>query len=40
MLSLFMMGIFGAMVGLVAYELVGEVRSGKRKLRDRYHDSD
>jgi|CXWL01.1.fsa_nt_gi hypothetical protein len=38
MISLMVFAVFGAMVGLVAFELVEEVRGGKHKLQDRYHE--
>ncbi|CUI08771.1 hypothetical protein [Massilia antarctica] len=38
MLSMFVMAIFGGMVGLVLYELVEEVHGSALDLRDRYHE--
>jgi len=38
MLSMFVLAIFVAMAGLVLYELVEEVRGGKHRLEDRYHE--
>ncbi len=38
MLSLWVLAIFGGLVGLVLYELVAEVHGGAEKLRDRYHE--
>jgi hypothetical protein len=38
MLSLWVIAILGGMVGLIAYELVEEVRGGKHQLHDRYHE--
>lgn len=38
MLSLWVIAIFGGMVGLVLYELVEEVRGGANQLHDRYHE--
>lgn len=38
MLSMFVMAIFGGMVGLVLYELVEEVHGSKLNLHDRYHE--
>ena len=38
MLNVLLIAIFGAMIGLVAYELVDEVRGGADKLHDRYHE--
>jgi hypothetical protein len=35
---LFTMGIFGAMIALIAFEVVAEYRGGHHKLVDRYHE--
>jgi hypothetical protein len=37
MLSMFVIAM-GGMVGLIAYELVQEVRGGTHQLHDRYHE--
>jgi hypothetical protein len=38
MWTLFTLGIFGAMIALIAYEIVSEARGGHHKLVDRYHE--
>jgi hypothetical protein len=38
MWALFTLGIFGAMIALIAYEVVTESRGGHHKLVDRYHE--
>jgi hypothetical protein len=38
MWALFTLGIFGAMIALIAWEVVTEVRGGHHKLIDRYHE--
>ncbi len=38
MLAIFVIAVFGAMIGLVAYELVDEARGGSNELHDRYHE--
>ena len=38
MLAVLFIAIFGAMVGLTAYELISEVRDAKHELKDRYHE--
>lgn len=38
MLSMLVIGILGGMVGLIAYELIEEVRGGSHRLHDRYHE--
>jgi hypothetical protein len=38
MLSLWVLAMFGGMVGLVIYELVQEVHGGRHQLHDRYHE--
>jgi hypothetical protein len=36
--ALFTMGIFGAMIALIAFEIVSESRGGHHKLVDHYHE--
>ena len=38
MLAMFVVAIFGGMVGLVVYELVQEIRGSAHQLHDRYHE--
>jgi hypothetical protein len=38
MWTLFTLGIFGAMIALIVYEVVAETRGGHNKLTDRYHE--
>ena len=38
MLSVFVTAILGGIVGLIAFELVEEIRGGTQKLEDRYHE--
>ncbi|MEC5162148.1 hypothetical protein ACFDR9_002527 [Janthinobacterium sp. CG_23.3] len=38
MFSVFIMGIFGAMICLIVVEMVGEMSNSRRKLMDRYHE--
>ncbi len=35
---MFVMGIFAGMVGLIAFELIEEIRGGSHQLHDRYHE--
>lgn len=38
MLNIMVIAILSGMVGLVAYELVEEIRGGTRRLHDWYHE--
>jgi len=38
MLVVFVFAVLGGMAGLVAYEIVDEVRSSSHRLQDRYHE--
>lgn len=38
MITLLIFVIFGAMVGLILYELVDQVQGSAHRLQDRYHD--
>ncbi len=38
MASMFVIAVFGAIVGLVLYEIIEEVRGGSQQLHDRYHE--
>lgn len=38
MFTLLTIGIFGAMIGLIAFEIVQESRGSHNKLTDRYHE--
>jgi len=38
MFTLLIIGIFGGMISLIAYEIVSELRGSQQKLTDRYHE--
>lgn len=38
MITLLTIGIFGCMIGLIAFEIVQETRGSHNKLTDRYHE--
>ncbi|MET3131304.1 hypothetical protein AAKU55_001563 [Oxalobacteraceae bacterium GrIS 1.11] len=38
MFTVLIIGIFGAMIGLIIYEVVDELRGSSQKLMDRYHE--
>lgn len=38
MFYLLVIGIFGAMISLIIYEVVDELRGSTHKLEDRYHE--
>ncbi|MBB3118399.1 hypothetical protein FHS03_001430 [Massilia violacea] len=38
MMTLFTMGIFACMIGLIVFEIVAEGRGSHHKLLDRYHE--
>jgi hypothetical protein len=38
MISLMFFGMLSGLVGLIAYEVIEEVRGAKHKLHDRYHE--
>lgn len=38
MFYLLVIGIFGAMISLIVYEVIDELRGSRHKLEDRYHE--
>lgn len=38
MVGMIVLAVFGAIAGLVLYEIVEEIRGGSQQLHDRYHE--